>query len=81
MIYSRRTMAGLLAAPLIGRAQMSSRGVHPTAKAKASGLPFNAWFTDVAAHAGLKARVIYGGVTRNDYIVEAIGHRLCFVTT
>jgi hypothetical protein len=79
MLYSRRTMVGLLAAPLIGRGQMSSRGVHPTAKGKASGLPFNAWFTDVAAHAGLKAPVIYGGVARNDYIVEAIGCGAAFL--
>ena len=70
---------GMLAAPLAGRAQMSSRGVHATPKPKASGLPFNARFTDVAAQAGLKEPVIYGGVARNDYILEAIGCGVAFL--
>ncbi len=63
----------LLAAPLLGRGQMSTRGVRPTPRAKSSGLPFHASLTDVAGNAGLSAPVIYGGVERNDYIVEAIG--------
>jgi hypothetical protein len=79
MDYSRRTLMGLLAAPLVGRGQMSSRGVRPTPKPKASGQPFNAWFTDVAAHAGLKSPVIYGGIARNDYIVEAVGCGVAFL--
>jgi hypothetical protein len=63
----------LFASPVLGRAQMSSRGVTPTQRAKASGLPFNAWLADVAAKAGLTAPVIYGGVDANAYILEAIG--------
>ena len=78
MRFSRRAFMGLLGSPL-AHAQMSSRGVHPTAKGKASGLPFNAWFTDVAAAAGLKAPVIYGGIARNDYILEAIGCGVAFL--
>ncbi len=58
---------------------MSSRGVTPTARAKASGLPFNAWFTDVAKQAGLTQPVIFGGEGRNDYIVEAIGCGVAFI--
>ena len=69
----------LLAAPLLARCQMSSRGVTPTARAKASGLAFDASFTDVAAKAGLTAPVIYGGVDRNDYILEAIGCGAAFL--
>jgi enediyne biosynthesis protein E4 len=69
----------LLAAPVVGRGQMSSRGVTPTPRAKASGRPFDASFTDVAAKAGLTAPVIYGGVDRNDYILEAIGCGAAFL--
>jgi hypothetical protein len=58
---------------------MSSRGVTPTPRGKSSGLPFDASFTDVAAKAGLTAPVIYGGVERNDYIVEAIGCGAAFL--
>ena len=70
-VITRRGCLGLLGAPLM--AQMSSRGVKPTPRAKASGLPFDAKFTDIAAHAGLTTPVVYGGVDRNDYIIEAIG--------
>ena len=76
---TRRACLGIFAAPLLGRAQMSSRGVTPTPRAKASGLPFHASFTDVAAKAGLTSPVIYGGVDRNDYIVEAIGCGAAFL--
>jgi hypothetical protein len=73
MIFSRRTWLGLLAGPMIARGQMSTRGVSALPKAKASGMPFHACLTDVAAAAGLKAPVIYGGVDHNKYIIEAIG--------
>ena len=69
----------LLAAPLVGRSQMSSRGVMAARRTKSSGLPFDASFTDVAAQAGLTAPVIYGGVERNDYILEAIGCGAAFL--
>ena len=62
----------LLAAPVLGCAQMSSRGVTPAPRAKLSGLPFDVSLTDVAAKAGLIAPVIYGGVDANAYILEAI---------
>ena len=68
-----------LVAPLLSRAQMSSRGVTPTPRGKLSGLPFDARLTDIAAQAGLTAPVIYGGVDRNDYILEAIGCGVAFI--
>jgi hypothetical protein len=77
---SRRSLVGMAllpALPLCG--QMASRGVKATARGKFSGLPFNAWFTDVAAQAGLRAPIVYGGVERNDYIVEAIGCGAAFL--
>jgi hypothetical protein len=80
MEYSRRNLIRMLAAaPLTARAQMSSRGVTAAPKPKASGQPFNGWFTDVAAQAGLKSPVIYGGIARNDYILEAIGCGVAFL--
>jgi enediyne biosynthesis protein E4 len=69
----------VLAAPVLATAQMSTRGVKATSRPKASGLPFNAWFTNVAAKAGLTAPVIYGGVDANAYILEAIGCGAAFL--
>ena len=76
---TRRTCLGALAGPLVLRSQMSSRGVTATPRGKASGLPFNASLTNVAAKAGLTAPVIYGGIDRNDYILEAIGCGAAFL--
>ena len=76
---TRRGCVGLLAAPLLSRAQMSSRGVAATPRSKPSGLPFGASFRDIAAQAGLDQPVIYGGVERNDYILEAIGCGAAFI--
>ena len=71
---SRRDLCrALLAASLPLNGQMASRNVKANPRSKLSGLPFNAWFTDVAAEAGLKHPVIYGGVDRNAYILETIG--------
>jgi hypothetical protein len=58
---------------------MASRGVTPAPRAKASGLPFLARFTDIAAEAGLTAPVIFGGEKRNDYILEVKGCGLAFL--
>jgi hypothetical protein len=55
------------------KGQMASRGAKPTPRGKPSGLPFDAKFTNVAQAAGLRAPVIYGGPTHNDYILEAMG--------
>jgi hypothetical protein len=58
---------------------MASRGVKPTPRGKASGIPFNARFTDVAEAAGLRAPVIYGGVDRKDYILETMACGCAFI--
>jgi hypothetical protein len=58
---------------------MASRGVQPTARPKASGLPFHCRLTDVAAEAGLTAPVIYGSVDRCDYILEAVACGIAFI--
>jgi len=72
-------MLSVLGLPLVARAQMASRGVKATQRAKASGLPFNCRLTDVVAEAGLTAPVIYGGVDHNSYIIEAVGCGVAFL--
>ncbi len=57
---------------------MVARGVKSAPRKKSSGVPFNAQFTDVAAHAGLTAPVIYGAAARKDYIIEVVGGGVAF---
>ena len=57
---------------------VSTRSVRPLPKGKPSGLPFASRFVDVAAEAGLKSPVIYGGVDRKDYLLETIGCGIAF---
>jgi hypothetical protein len=58
---------------------MASRGVTATPRGKASGIPFNASFVNVANQAGLHAPVIYGDEGRADYIQESIGCGVAFL--
>ncbi|MDR3718896.1 MAG: CRTAC1 family protein [Bryobacteraceae bacterium] len=60
-------------------AQMASRGVRPMPRGKASGLPFNAHFTDVAHQSGVVKPVVYGPPGRMDYILEAMGCGIAFL--
>jgi hypothetical protein len=80
MLSCRILSAALVAAvfaPLALVAQelkgMASRGVRPLPRAKPSGLPFPARFTDVAQAAGFEEPVIYGGLQGRDYVLEAMG--------
>src|SRR4029077_9485908 len=57
---------------------MASRGLKPTPRDKPSGIPFHCRFVDVAAEAGLKAPIIYGGVDHKDYIIEVVGCGVAF---
>jgi hypothetical protein len=77
---TRRSIVGLLAGGAIhlhGQG-MVSRGVKPAARAKPSGLPFAARFTDVARQAGLKEIVVCGHPDRVDYVIEAMGCGVAF---
>ncbi len=84
---NRRNFLAILAAAAAGAGAssaqelggMASRGVRPQSRGKPSGLPFHAHFTDVAAHAGLRAPVIYGPPDRMDYIVESMGCGVAFL--
>ena len=71
-------LAALAGAPLFGQG-VASRGVKATARGKPSGKPFLSKFTDVAAEAGLRAPVIYGGVETNTYILESVGCGMAFL--
>jgi hypothetical protein len=52
--------------------------VKPTPRGKPSGIPFHARFTDIAAEAGLRATIPYGGVDRKTYILETVGCGVAF---
>ena len=51
---------------------MASRGVTSAPRAKPSGLPFHATFTDVGQQAGLNQIVVSGHSNRADYAIEAM---------
>ena len=74
---TRRSALALAGLPLA--AQMASRGVKPTPRGKPSGKPFPSKFTNVAAAAGLRAPLIFGGATGFDYIVESMGTGVAFI--
>ena len=57
---------------------MASRSVKPAPRAKPSGLPFHARFTDVARQAGLKEIVVAGHQDHNDYIIECMSCGVAF---
>ena len=75
----RDLLSTLVATSLPANGQMASRGVTAKPRGRASGLPFNAWLSDVAPAAGLTAPVIYGGVNSNTYILEAMGCGAAFL--
>jgi hypothetical protein len=73
MICSRRELLAWLAQGI------ASRGVRPKPRGKPSGLPWRSRLTDVAAAAGLRQPVIYGGVDRKEYIIETAGPGVAFL--
>ena len=78
---SRRQVLALAAATSADlRAQgVASRGVRAQPRAKASGLPFRARFTDVAREAGLTQPTIYGSADDPRFILETIGCGAAFL--
>ena len=83
----RRKFVQLLSAFIAGmfsrngwsQSGMATRNVTPQKRPPQSNLPFDAHFTDVAAEAGLKVPVFYGGVDHDDYILEADGCGCAFI--
>jgi hypothetical protein len=73
MVLNRRELMALFSvAPAFGQG-VASRGVKAQPRGKPSGRPFESKLVDVAEQAGLRAPVIYGGVERKTYILEAVG--------
>ncbi len=66
----RLALAVFLAAAAVWGQGIASRGVKPQARPKASGIPWHAKFTNVAAEAGLVQVLHYGGEERSDYVLE-----------
>jgi len=79
--WTRRNFTKLAAVPLAPlRGQgISTRNVAPLPRGKPSGLPFHAQFTDVAAAAGLREPIVYGGIDRKTYILETVGCGAAFL--
>ncbi|MBV9033542.1 MAG: CRTAC1 family protein [Acidobacteriaceae bacterium] len=75
---TRREWLGLVTVAGAYAQGVASADKKPTPRSKPSGLPFNAWFTDVAAQAGLRAPVVYGRADRKDYIIEVVGCGVAF---
>ena len=78
---SRRQLLALgpLAARPLRAQGVASRGVQAQRRAKASGLPFHARFTDVAKAAGLTEPTVYGSPDNPRYILETIGCGAAFI--
>ena len=78
--WTRRNFGKLLALPLGLRGQgVATRSVAPAPRAKSSGLPFHAHFTDIGPQAGLRAPVVYGSTEHKPYILEVVGCGAAFI--
>jgi enediyne biosynthesis protein E4 len=71
--------AAVASAPWLPGQGVSTHTVKPVARPAPSGRPFYAHFVDVAAAAGLREPVIYGGVDSKKYIFEATGCGCAFI--
>jgi hypothetical protein len=67
------------AAPGIHAQGVATRNASPATRPPASGKPFPAKFTDIAAKAGLSARFASGNETSKKYIIEANGTGVAFI--
>lgn len=76
MNVNRRTflhLAGSFAGAKVFGQGMATRDIKSQSRTAVSKTPFGAQFIDVARQAGLNQPVIYGGIDRKDYILEANG--------
>ncbi|PYV97810.1 MAG: RNA-binding protein, partial [Acidobacteria bacterium] len=86
MPLDRRAFVRLSAGAVVSAAgqRLLAQGVathtaKPLTRPVPSGRPFNVQFLDVAASAGLREPVIYGGVESKKYILEATGCGCAFI--
>jgi FG-GAP-like repeat len=63
----------------LGAQGVATRNAPPAPRGAASGKPFLAKFTDIAAQAGLSVRFTSGNETAKKYIIEANGTGVAFV--
>jgi hypothetical protein len=73
MKWSRRAFLSAAAGHTAFGQGVASRGAKAQPRGKPSGIPFRSRLTDVASEAGLRAPIIYGGVTQKSYILETVG--------
>ncbi|HEV2274100.1 MAG TPA: CRTAC1 family protein [Acidobacteriaceae bacterium] len=79
-MINRRDFLWMATSSTLAMAQgVITRNLKPLPRGKPSGIPFNAYFTDVAAQAGLVHPVIYGGTRRKNYIIETVGCGVAFL--
>jgi hypothetical protein len=82
MGYSRRLflsgLATTAATACFGQG-MAARKAQLQPRGKASGLPFNSKFTDVAEAAGLHQITVYGPLDSKSYIIETLGCGCAFL--
>ena len=76
---NRRVWLTLAGAALLPGQGVATRSVAPAQRGKASGRPWPVRFVDVASAAGLRAPVVYGGVSQKSYILEATGCGAAFL--
>src|SRR5258708_36662645 len=81
LMFSRRDLGALLAMPLarLSAQGIATRNVKPAARAKLSGPPFAAQFTDIARQAGLREPGICGPVVHKTYVLETVGCGAAFL--
>lgn len=70
---------GAAAQRVLSQQGVASRDVKPQAAPAPSRMPFNAHFEDIAAPAGLRSPVVYGGIDSKKYILEANGCGCAFI--
>jgi hypothetical protein len=68
----------LIAGFLVSAQGVASRAVKPTTRAKPSGKPWMAHFTDISRAAGLTHPMIYGNPDKIDYLVESSSGGVAF---
>ncbi len=83
---TRRQLLSLpaLALPAAGLASAQMRAIAPQGvkaqpRGKASGLPYETNFTNVAASAGLRAPIVWGEPGHADFILESMGCGVAFI--
>ena len=77
--FSLGALAGYLTPRCFPQQGMGGHVAAAQKKPQSSGRPFNAYFTDVAASAGLTKTMVYGGIDHKEYIIEANGCGCAFL--